>query len=831
MVASGPLPGSSVASSTVPWALRSGLAFRSSSSACSRIWSSSSCTLVPALAEIGVASVVPPNSSSTTPCASRSCLTFCTLAVGRSILLIATTIGTPAFLACEIFLAHGLEAERGRDQLDHIAVEPLVDRQHLPQLLEGERDDLLGGDLEVVGELGDGDELRHPHQRLLALLLVTSLLLLDVAEAGTFLAAVYALAPHRSFDRGEGTRDVLRHGLLVDQRLLPLLALLPLVAPPLFERARAGGRGGHRPGRDGAAGRRAGHRLGAHGRGDHGARGGGGRRGQPGAGTRGGRRCRERARGERLGMRLPGRGQLLEQRGGALFERGFLLVVDRLGGLERLARLELALGLDGGFGLRLRVRGGDFGRGAAAALGTLLRGRGHRLGGGLDGAPSLGRRRRLFQLALLALPARAHERHLLRLERGEMAAHEDVLLLEHADELLCGDAELSRQIVNPRRRHSLLQRPDQAARQRGVGHPDRLDRRPAEPVAQCERPGPPHDRHPAGPREALHFFQRARAGVARQHDAAQRVALQLRPHARHADHHSPAPAREPQPQQPDDPRVHAAGAGVSPGAPAGPGSGSSSPPSSVISFRKAMSLSASSGVMPAILSTSSRSRSRMSCSVLWPACASTSTSSAGSPLSSRSATLVAASSSGRGSGANSGPSPPRSSHSRLEYRSIFQPVSSEARRTFWPLRPIASESWSSSTIAWIVLVSGSENTRATRAGASASLAKRSGSGDHGTMSMRSPFNSFTTACTREPFIPTHAPTGSIESSRDETAILVRLPASRAVARISTICCWISGTSSLNRALTKSGSARDRLGRGPFGVSSIRFSTARIVSPW
>src|SRR5256886_10883969 len=32
----------------------------------------------------------------------------------------------------------------------------------------------------------------------------------------------------------------------------------------------------------------------------------------------------------------------------------------------------------------------------------------------------------------------------------------------------------------------------------------------------------------------------------------------------------------------------------------------------------------------------------------------------------------------------------------------------------------------------------------------ASFANRSGSGDQGTMSMRSPFSSFTTACTREP---------------------------------------------------------------------------------
>src|SRR5438309_8470784 len=48
-------------------------------------------SLVPFLAEIGVINVVPPNSSSTTPCVNRSCFTFCTLAVGRSILLMATT--------------------------------------------------------------------------------------------------------------------------------------------------------------------------------------------------------------------------------------------------------------------------------------------------------------------------------------------------------------------------------------------------------------------------------------------------------------------------------------------------------------------------------------------------------------------------------------------------------------------------------------------------------------------------------------------------------------------------------------------------------------------
>ena len=54
-------------------ALRLGFALRSRISACSRICSSSSCTLVPFFAEIAVESVVPPNSSSTTPCCSRSC--------------------------------------------------------------------------------------------------------------------------------------------------------------------------------------------------------------------------------------------------------------------------------------------------------------------------------------------------------------------------------------------------------------------------------------------------------------------------------------------------------------------------------------------------------------------------------------------------------------------------------------------------------------------------------------------------------------------------------------------------------------------------------------
>ena len=52
------------------------------------------------------------------------------------------------------------------------------------------------------------------------------------------------------------------------------------------------------------------------------------------------------------------------------------------------------------------------------------------------------------------------------------------------------------------------------------------------------------------------------------------------------------------------------------------------------------------------------------------------------------------------------------------------------------------------------------------------------------MSIFSPWSSPTTACTREPRMPTQAPTGSIELSYEMTPILARLPGSRATALIS-----------------------------------------------
>jgi len=83
-------------------------------------------------------------------------------------------------------------------------------------------------------------------------------------------------------------------------------------------------------------------------------------------------------------------------------------------------------------------------------------------------------------------------------------------------------------------------------------------------------------------------------------------------------------------------------------------------------------------------------------------------------------------------------------------------------------------------------LSSSSTTFATSAGASALTTKVAMSGDHGMMSIFSPCSSLTTACTREPRMPTQAPTGSTDESREITAILARDPGSRATALTSTM---------------------------------------------
>ena len=131
-----------------------------------------------------------------------------------------------------------------------------------------------------------------------------------------------------------------------------------------------------------------------------------------------------------------------------------------------------------------------------------------------------------------------------------------------------------------------------------------------------------------------------------------------------------------------------------------------------------------------------------------------------------------------------------------------QPVSFAASRAFWPSRPMASESIRSGTVTLAMRCSSSMSTSTTWAGRSALATNTAGSSFHGMMSIFSPPSSATTAWTRAPRWPTVAPTGSRPSWRLATATLMRLPASRAIALISTVPVWISGTSSSNRRRRK-----------------------------
>ena len=98
-VAIGPFRGSSRASRTTPWAGAEGLAFKSRTSAIRRIISRSSGMFFRSLAEISTLMTSPPHSSTSNPSFCSSRLIRSGLASGLSILLMATSRGTPAALA------------------------------------------------------------------------------------------------------------------------------------------------------------------------------------------------------------------------------------------------------------------------------------------------------------------------------------------------------------------------------------------------------------------------------------------------------------------------------------------------------------------------------------------------------------------------------------------------------------------------------------------------------------------------------------------------------------------------------------------------------------
>ena len=101
-VATGPRPLSKRASITRPLAIASTGALSSNTSACNNTCSSNASMPSPVLAETNTNGESPPNSSGTTSSLTNSPLTRSGFAPGLSILLTATTMGTPAAFACLI---------------------------------------------------------------------------------------------------------------------------------------------------------------------------------------------------------------------------------------------------------------------------------------------------------------------------------------------------------------------------------------------------------------------------------------------------------------------------------------------------------------------------------------------------------------------------------------------------------------------------------------------------------------------------------------------------------------------------------------------------------
>ena len=118
----------------------------------------------------------------------------------------------------------------------------------------------------------------------------------------------------------------------------------------------------------------------------------------------------------------------------------------------------------------------------------------------------------------------------------------------------------------------------------------------------------------------------------------------------------------------------------------------------------------------------------------------------------------------------------------------------------------------------------------TSAGAKALITNCAGSSAHLIISTRSPPISLDTLCTREPRIPTHAPTGSILLSCERTEIFARKPGSRAALNISIMPSPASGTSKRKSFNTISEVTRSNTSCGPRLATRTSIKIARIRSP-
>ena len=164
-------------------------------------------------------------------------------------------------------------------------------------------------------------------------------------------------------------------------------------------------------------------------------------------------------------------------------------------------------------------------------------------------------------------------------------------------------------------------------------------------------------------------------------------------------------------------------------------------------------------------------------------------------------------------------------------------MSSEDNLIFWPFLPIAWAKLSSLTWTSILSASSSKTIEVTSAGDKVFISNFAGSSSQTIISILSLPNSFETAWTLAPLIPTHAPTGSILVSFVLTAILDLPPGSLATALIWTTSSAISGTSSLNNSTNISFDPLDKVNCDPLfsrTVSSriaLTLSPMRYISPW
>ena len=523
-------------------------------------------------------------------------------------------------------LADGLEAELGGDELDLVEVEPLIDRHHHAQLLEGELDDLGRGNLHRLGELGHRDVFVDPDAGLFLLLFLRQ-------PAGNLFPIGGSSARRAPFRPGGAPLMLCRvrrmFACTASWSTIERLPFLPFLRPPPFSASgpnwRAGGPpgtiGATAPGRRGRGPAAAEDRLGPGGIGPRrrrpdapcgrgaGMRGGmNGARGAAGALSDGRRRRRLRHRGAGLFIRL-------RRCGGQVAEQGAGPFLERLGGAAARAR--------GRSDARARGAASSAARSACCwastwATSAAVR---RRLLGAASAATGTGSGRDLgaaFRrpflaaassalLPLLPLPADPDRGDLIVLQRRQVAAHEDVHLLEQPSSCSGGtpnSAARSCTLVLTTQ-SSVMHARAPAARSR---QPARGPVRPPPSPAGCPaaRRSLPHpDPPPAAP---------ASAGSQPDHLVHARAGSRL-PRPPRSARSRPAipsapPPRRPRPAGPDSQAEQAQQPAHAAGEPPPRCPRPSARPETPCSC------SVVSGVMPGIFAMSSRSRSSTSFSIL-----------------------------------------------------------------------------------------------------------------------------------------------------------------------------------------------------------------------